>query len=453
MGSLQDGQPLERLNEIVKRAKERDPHLEEFHQVVDEVAESLKPVFEKHPEYLPDFERLLEPENVVNFRVPWIDDRGNSRVNRGFRVQQSHSLGPYKGGLRFHPTVNISIMKFLALEQVFKNSLTGLSLGGAKGGSDFDPKGKSEAEVMRFCQSFMTSLAKYIGPNRDVPAGDIGVGGREIGYLYGHYMRMTDHFEGAITGKSPEWGGSRLRPEATGYGIVYFLKAMLDTAGTDFKSIRVALSGSGNVASFAAEKVLELGGSVVSLSDSNGFLHFPDGITRQQLDQINHLKQVKRERLSSFPTTDSAKYYPSEKPWQKIDCEVAMPCATQNEIGKTEAEALVSRGVKFVVEGANMPLKSDATSIFRRNGIPLAPAKAANAGGVAVSGLEMAQNSSREQWGREEVDERLKQIMKSIYQQCRKAAEEYGHSGDLLSGSNIAAFLRVADAMHSQGCV
>eukprot|EP01138_Halocafeteria_seosinensis_P000990 gb/GECG01001013.1/.p1 GENE.gb/GECG01001013.1/~~gb/GECG01001013.1/.p1 ORF type:complete len:453 (+),score=70.81 gb/GECG01001013.1/:1-1359(+) len=449
----QNQKPLERLHQIVQAAKERDPHLEEYHQVVDEIAESLEPVFEKYPQYLPDFERLLEPENVVMFRVPWIDDQGNSRVNRGFRVQHSHTLGPYKGGLRFHPTVNISIMKFLALEQVFKNSLTGLSLGGAKGGSDFDPKGKSEAEVMRFCQSFMTSLAKYIGPNRDVPAGDIGVGGREIGYLYGQYLRMTNQFEGAITGKSPEWGGSVLRPEATGYGAVYFLKEMLETAAIDMKSIRVGISGSGNVASFAAEKIIELGGSVVSLSDSRGFLHFPNGITKQQLEEVNHLKQVKRDSLGSFPTSDSVKFYANEQPWQKLECEVAMPCATQNEIRKMEAEALVARGVKFVVEGANMPLNADAVNIMRKKGIPIAPAKAANAGGVAVSGLEMAQNSSREKWDREEVDERLKEIMKNIYQNCRNAAEEYGQSGDLLTGSNISGFLRVADAMHSQGTV
>lgn len=346
-----------------------------------------------------------------------------------------------------------SVVKFLGLEQIFKNSLTGLALGGAKGGSDFDPKGKSDSEVMRFCQSFMTSLAKYIGPNRDIPAGDIGVGGREIGYLYGQYRRITQQFEGAITGKGEEWGGSRLRPEATGYGAVYFLEEMMKNANTDVKGKRIVLSGSGNVAQFAAEKLIQLGAQVLSLSDSKGYLHFKDGLTTELLDQISELKNEKRGRLSEFPAEGSVSYVAGKQPWKEVACDVAMPCATQNEIGKEEAEVLVKNGVKFIVEGANMPLEAAAHKIMRANKIPVAPAKAANAGGVAVSGLEMAQNSSRDRWDRDVVDEKLRDIMASIYEKCRTAAKEYASDeSDLLAGSNIAGFLRVAYAVYSQGC-
>ena len=441
------------VKEAFELVKQRDPDQPEFHQAVWEVLETLEPVFEIHHEYKDAriLERLTEPERIITFRVPWVDDKGRVQVNRGMRVQFNSAIGPYKGGLRFHPSVNLGIIKFLGFEQIFKNSLTTLPMGGGKGGSDFDPKGKSENEVMSFCQSFMTELNRHIGPVTDVPAGDIGVGGREIGYMFGQYKRIRNEFTGVLTGKGLNWGGSLIRPEATGYGCVYFAQKMLQTKGDSFKGKTVAISGSGNVAQYAAEKVNELGGKVITLSDSGGSIHDPDGIDDDKLAYIMDLKNVKRGRISEYSEKYNVSYMDGERPWS-IPCDVALPCATQNEISGAEAKTLVKNGCKAVSEGANMPSDPQAVEIFLNNKILFGPGKAANAGGVAVSGLEMSQNSMRLSWSREEVDQKLHGIMKSIH----KACVDYGSNGktiDYVKGANIAGFIKVADAMIDQGVV
>ncbi|GMH40470.1 hypothetical protein BSKO_08374 [Bryopsis sp. KO-2023] len=442
----------ERVQALWERVKARDPDQPEFLQAVEEVLTTMKPVFEKRPEYIPVMERLCEPERQIMFRVPWVDDAGNIQVNRGYRVQFNSAIGPYKGGLRFHPTVTLSVVKFLGFEQIFKNSLTTLPMGGGKGGSDFDPKGKSDNEVMRFCQSFMTELSRHIGSNTDVPAGDIGVGGREIGYLFGQYKRLQNEFSGILTGKGFNWGGSNIRPEATGYGVVYFAKNALDYAGDSFKGKRVAVSGSGNVAQFTVEKLLEFGAIPVSLSDSSGTIIEEDGFTIEKLAMIMDIKNKQRERISVYAEkSSSAKFLKGERPWKHVSCDIAMPSATQNELDEEDAKALVAGGCKMVVEGANMPSTPEAIKHLNDNGVEFGPAKAANAGGVATSGLEMSQNSLRLQWSREEVDTKLQKIMKDIFDASRAAADEYGTN--LQAGSNIAGFLKVADSMLSQGCV
>uniref|UniRef100_A0A7S3G024 Glutamate dehydrogenase n=1 Tax=Palpitomonas bilix TaxID=652834 RepID=A0A7S3G024_9EUKA len=440
------------FDEIFEAVKARDPHQPEFLQAVREVFDSLKPVVEKEPKYLPILERICEPERAIQFRVPWVDDNGVEQVNRGFRVQFNSAIGPYKGGLRFHPSVNLSIIKFLGFEQIFKNSLTTLPMGGGKGGSDFDPKGRSDAEVMRFCQSFMTELQRHIGPNCDVPAGDIGVGGREIGFMFGQYKRLRNNFEGVLTGKGINWGGSLIRPEATGYGCVYFVDNMLTGAGKSIAGMTAAISGSGNVAQYATEKLIELGAKPVSLSDSSGHIYVESGIDREILDYVMQIKNVERKRISvvaeKFP--EKVKFVAGQRPWgYKVD--LALPCATQNEIDEADANTLVKNGVIAVGEGANMPSTLEATEVFLKNGVFFAPAKAANAGGVAVSGLEMSQNSLRLAWTREEVDEKLKKIMKDIYNNSSAAAEKYGLKSNLVAGANIAGFLKVADSMLAQG--
>ena len=425
----------------------------EFHQAVHEVVESLWDFLKDNPHYLHAkvLDRIIEPERVIQFRVPWRNDKGEVEVNRGFRVEFNSAIGPYKGGLRFHPSVNLGILKFLGFEQVFKNSLTTLPMGGGKGGSDFDPKGKSDNEVMSFCQSFMTELSRHIGPDTDVPAGDIGVGGREIGYLFGQYKRISNEFSGILTGKGLNWGGSLIRPEATGYGCVYFTEEMLNAIDDSIKGKNIAISGSGNVAQYAAEKVNELGGKVITLSDSGGSIHDPDGIDDDKLAYIMELKNVKRGRISEYSEKYNVSYMDGERPWS-IPCDVALPCATQNEISGTEAKTLVKNGCKAVSEGANMPSDPEAVEIFLNNKILFGPGKAANAGGVAVSGLEMSQNSMRLSWSREEVDQKLHGIMKSIHKACVK----YGSDGkriDYVKGANIAGFIKVADAMIDQGVV
>jgi glutamate dehydrogenase (NADP+) len=397
--------------------------------------------------------RLAEPERAIQFRVPWVDDQGKIQVNRAFRVQYNSAIGPYKGGLRFHPTVNLSVIKFLGFEQIFKNSLTTLPMGGGKGGSDFDPKGKSDNEVMRFCQSFMTELYRHIGPNTDVPAGDIGVGGREIGYLFGQYKRMTGNFEGILTGKGPQYGGSLIRPEATGYGAVYFAQNMLAANGQSLADKKCTISGSGNVAQYCAEKLLELGACILTFSDSNGYVLEKSGFTHAQIQEVMRIKNVARGRISDYTKFSStAVYVAGKRPWE-VPCDVAFPCATQNEIEKADAETLVKNGCKAVVEGANMPSTNDAVEVYHANKVFYGPAKAANAGGVAVSGLEMSQNSQRLSWTREEVDNHLKRIMKDIFDACNKSATEYGKPGNYQMGANIAGFRKVADAMIAQGCV
>lgn len=419
-------------------------------QAVEEVLESLQPLFAKKPHYLKVLSAICEPERAIQFRVPWMDDNNVMQINRGFRVQYNQAIGPYKGGLRFHPSVNLSIIKFLGFEQIFKNALTTLPMGGGKGGSDFDPKGKSDAEVLRFTQSFMTELSRYIGPDIDVPAGDIGVGGREIGYMFGQYKRMNGSHDGCLTGKGQGWGGSLIRPEATGYGAVYALKCCLDSRGEEFKGKRVLISGSGNVAQYAGEKLLEFGASVISFSDSSGTIIEPAGFTRAQLDQIFEIKG-RRGRCSEYKS-ETSKYHAGVRPWKLVACDVALPCATQNEVDASDASALVANGCQFLFEGANMPSTPEAINIFKPKGVYF-PAKAANAGGVAVSGLEMAQNSARYNWTREEVDGKLKTIMKSIWDQCSNTAEELGHPGDYQLGANAAGFMKVADAMIAQGQV
>jgi len=431
----------------------KNPSEDEFHQAVQEVAETLLPFIEENPKYKQSkiLERIAEAERIVIFRVPWTNDMGEVQVNRGFRIEMNSAIGPYKGGLRFHPTVNLGILKFLAFEQVFKNSLTTLPMGGGKGGSDFDPKGKSDDEVMRFCQSFMNELYRHIGPNTDVPAGDIGVGGREIGFLFGTYKKLKNEFTGVLTGKGREWGGSLIRPEATGYGTVYFAEHMLKTKGDSFKGKNVLISGSGNVAQFATEKVTQLGGKVITLSDSSGFIHDPDGIDKEKLEYIMQLKNVKRGRIKEYAEKYSVKYYDGKRPWS-IKADVALPCATENEINGDDAQTLVNNGVYCIAEGANMPSTIEAVDIYLKNKILYGPGKAANAGGVAVSGLEMSQNSLRMSWTREEVDEKLFKIMSDIHETCVK----HGRDGDFINyvkGANIGGFVKVADAMIAQGVI
>ena len=431
----------------------KNPEQKEFHQAVREVVESVWDFVEENPQYKEAkiLERMVEPERVIMFRVPWTDDKGEVQVNRGFRIEMNSAIGPYKGGLRFHPTVNLGILKFLAFEQVFKNSLTTLPMGGGKGGSDFDPKGKSDDEVMRFCQSFMTELQRHIGPNTDVPAGDIGVGGREIGYLFGQYKRLRNEFTGVLTGKGLNWGGSLIRPEATGYGCVYFAKEMLATRGETFEGKTVTVSGSGNVAQFATEKVNELGGKVVTLSDSNGTIHDPEGITPEKLAWVMELKNVKRGRIKEYKAKFGGEYLEGRRPWG-VKCDVALPCATQNEIDTAEAKGLVDGGCVCVSEGANMPTEPEGIEVFQKAKILYGPGKAANAGGVATSGLEMSQNSMRLNWSREEVDERLHGIMINIHEACVKHGKD-GDYIDYVKGANIAGFIKIADAMLDQGVV
>lgn len=449
------------MEQIVELIQTRDPEQNEFHQAVEEVVETVKPVLERNPEYRQQavLERITEPERVLMFRVPWMGDNGQVMVNRGFRVEMNSAIGPYKGGLRFHPSVNLGIIKFLAFEQVFKNSLTTLAMGGGKGGSDFDPKGKSDNEVMRFCQSFMSELFRHIGPNTDVPAGDIGVGAREIGYLFGMYKKLSNEFTGVLTGKSLNWGGSLIRPEATGYGNVYFAAEMLQTRGETFEGKSCLVSGSGNVAQFTTEKILELGGKVLTMSDSSGYVFDEEGIDSERLAYIMDLKNIRRGRISEYVNKyANAVYVPVDphldfNPLWDHQAECAMPCATQNEINEVDAANLLKNGVYLVSEGANMPSVPGAVDQFIDNKILYGPGKAANAGGVAVSGLEMAQNSMRLAWPREEVDARLKHIMKSIHETCIDAADTYGVSGNYVAGANIAGFVKVVNAMLDQGLV
>jgi glutamate dehydrogenase (NADP+) len=449
------------MSDILEFIKARDPGEKEFHQAVQEVLETVQPVLDRNPEYRQSavLERITEPERVIMFRVPWMDDQGQVNVNRGFRIEMSSAIGPYKGGLRFHPSVNLSILKFLAFEQVFKNALTTLSMGGGKGGSDFDPKGKSDNEVMRFCQSFMTELSRHIGPDTDIPAGDIGVGAREIGYLFGMYKRLRNEFTGVLTGKSLGWGGSLIRPEATGYGCVYFASEMLATRDDSLEGKTCLVSGSGNVAQFTVEKAIELGGKVVTLSDSSGYIYDEEGIDEDKLAFVKRLKNIRRGRISEYVDKYSETVYTEADStldynplWNhKADC--AFPSATQNEINGKDAQNLVNNGVYLISEGANMPSTPEAIDIFLDNKLLYAPGKAANAGGVAVSGLEMAQNSMRLSWPREEVDSRLRTIMKSIHRSCLDAAEEYGQPGNYMAGANIAGFVKVVTAMLDQGLV
>ena len=431
----------------------RDPHQGEFHQAVFEVLSTLTPLVARKPEYqdLAIFERIVEPERQLMFRVPWSDDQGRIHVNRGFRVQFNSALGPYKGGLRFHPSVNLSIIKFLGFEQIFKNSLTGLPMGGAKGGANFNPKGKSDAEIMRFCQSFMTELQRHIGPNVDVPAGDIGVGGREIGYLFGQYRRVRNSFDaGVLTGKGLTWGGSFARTEATGYGLVYFAQEMLRARGDSFEGKRVVVSGSGNVAIYATEKAQQLGAKVVAVSDSSGFVIDEEGI---DVDLLKDVKEVRRGRVSDYAAERPSAHFFSEGSIWEVPCDVALPCATQNELGLEGVEALIHNGVQMVAEGANMPTTPEAIDELRRAGVLYAPGKASNAGGVATSGLEMQQNSGRTQWPFEETDAKLHQILVGIHENCLATADEYGVPGDYVAGANLAGFIKVADAMVAQGLI
>ncbi|MEC7253870.1 MAG: NADP-specific glutamate dehydrogenase [Candidatus Thermoplasmatota archaeon] len=448
------------VKEIYDAVVARDPEQPEFHQAVWEVLESLGPALERHPEYVDIVKRVVEPERLIHFRVPWVDDNGNEHVNRGFRIQFNGAIGPYKGGLRFHPSVNASILKFLAFEQIFKNSLTGLPMGGGKGGSDFDPKGKSDAEVMRFCQSFMMELWRHIGQDCDVPAGDIGVGGREIGYMYGMYRKLRNEFQaGVLTGKGLSYGGSLIRPEATGYGLVYFAREMLAAQGQSFDGKLVSISGSGNVAQFACEKVLDLGGKPVTMSDSSGFIHDPAGIDREKLAWIMDLKNNRRGRISEYAahfdgvTFTASAPEPTPNGLWGINVDVALPCATQNELNGAEAQMLVDNNVMAVAEGANMPCTPEAVEVFQKNNVLFAPGKASNAGGVATSGLEMSQNSLRLSWTREEVDEKLDAIMVGIHKAAYETAKEYGRDGDYVFGANVAGFLKIAEAMQAQGVV
>jgi glutamate dehydrogenase (NADP+) len=442
------------IKDVYEQVLKRNAGEPEFHQAVKEVLDSLGPVLDKHPEYLEAkiLERIVEPERQIMFRVPWQDDKGNIQVNRGLRFEFNSALGPYKGGLRFHPTVNASILKFLGFEQVFKNALTTLPMGGGKGGSDFDPKGKSDNEVMRFCQSFMTELFRHIGPQTDVPAGDIGVGGREIGYLFGQYKRLSNEFTGVLTGKALNWGGSLIRPEATGYGCVYFAEEMLKTRGESFEGKICTVSGSGNVAQYTIEKLNHLGAKAVSLSDSNGTIYDPDGIDDEKLTFVLELKNVLRGRIKEYAEKYGVEYRENERPWG-IKCDCAFPSATQNEIDGEDAKTLLGNGCTLVAEGANMPSTPEAIEQYLAKKILYGPAKAANAGGVATSGLEMSQNAQMRSWAREEVDQRLHDIMIAIHNQCFEAAEEYGQAGNLLMGANIAGFVKVADSMLDQGLV
>jgi len=449
------------VEDLMNQVIAKNPAQPEFHQAVREVLESLETVIEKHPEYRSAtiLERIVEPERVMMFRVPWVDDQGEIHVNRGYRIEMNSAIGPYKGGLRFHPSVNLGILKFLAFEQVFKNSLTTLPMGGGKGGSDFDPKGKSDNEVMRFCQAFMTELSRHIGPNTDVPAGDIGVGGREIGFLFGQYKKIRNEFTGVLTGKGLNWGGSLIRPEATGFGSVYFAAEMLATRGETFEGKTCLVSGSGNVAQYTVEKLIELGGKVVTLSDSGGYIYDEAGIDRDKLAFVMELKNVRRGRIKEYADKyNTATYTPVDpardhNPLWDHKAECAFPSATQNEINENDAENLFKNGVYVVCEGANMPTTPEGAHLFLEKGILYGPGKAANAGGVAVSGLEMAQNSMRYAWTREEVDNRLRMIMKNIHSACVEASERFGTDGNYVNGANIAGFLTVADAMMDQGIV
>ena len=449
------------MDDFIKKVKEKDPGEKEFHQAVEEVLAAVRPVLDRHPEYgrLAILERIVEPERIIMFRVPWMDDDGQVHVNRGFRVEMNSALGPYKGGLRFHPSVNLGIMKFLAFEQVFKNSLTTLNMGGGKGGSDFNPKGKSDNEIMRFCQSFMAELFRHIGPHTDIPAGDIGVGSREIGFLFGTYKKLKNEFTGVLTGKNLNWGGSLMRPEATGYGCVYFAAEMLATRSDTLEGKICLVSGSGNVAQYTAEKILHLGGRVVTLSDSSGFIYDEEGIDAEKLQFVKHLKNIRRERIRLYTDKYPAAIYTPADPaldcnplWNyRADC--AFPSATENEINGHDAQNIINNGVFVVAEGANMPSTPEAVDIFLDNKILYAPSKAANAGGVAVSGLEMAQNSMRLNWPADEVADRLTIIMKSIHRTCLDAAKEYNRPGDYVTGANIAAFIKVVNAILDQGLV
>lgn len=440
------------LQNVMDQVIKRNPNEPEFHQAVREVLESLEPVAEKHPEWVAAgiFDRIVEPERQIIFRVPWVDDKGRVQVNRGYRIQFNSAIGPYKGGIRLHPSVYSGIIKFLGFEQIFKNSLTGLPMGGAKGGSDFDPKGKSDGEVMRFCQSFMFELARHIGPDTDVPAGDIGTGGREIGYMFGMYKKMQNEFTGVLTGKGLTWGGSLARTEATGYGLCYFMEeAMRTIRGKSFKGATVVISGSGNVAIYATEKAQQLGAKVVALSDSNGYIYDPDGI---KLDTVKQIKEVERKRISEYVKAHpTATYTEGCSGIWSIKCDIALPCATQNEIDEASAKKLVANGCFAVGEGANMPSTPEAVEVFLKNNLVFGPAKAANAGGVATSGLEMCQNSMRYSWTFEEVDAKLKEIMINIFKNASKAAKDYGFGDNLVAGANIAGFEKVASAMYAQG--
>jgi glutamate dehydrogenase/leucine dehydrogenase len=442
------------VNEFMAKIIAKNPGEKEFHQAVKEVTESLVPFIEENPKYkvAKILERIAEPERVILFRVPWVDDKGEIQINKGYRIEMNSAIGPYKGGLRFHPTVNLGILKFLAFEQVFKNSLTTLPMGGGKGGSDFDPKGKSDMEVMRFCQSFMTELQRHIGPDTDVPAGDIGVGGREIGFMFGQYKRLRNEFTGVLTGKGIEWGGSLIRPEATGYGQVYFAEEMLKTRGDSMKGKICTVSGSGNVAQYATEKATMLGAKVVTMSDSNGFIHDPDGITPEKLQFVMYLKNVKRGRIEEYAQKYGCKYYEGQRPWI-IKCDVALPSATQNEVDGNDARALIQNGCFVVSEGANMPSTPEAIEVYQNAKILYGPGKAANAGGVATSGLEMSQNSMRLSWTREEVDHRLHNIMINIHANCVKWGKDETGYIDYVKGANIGGFVKVADAMLAHGIV
>jgi glutamate dehydrogenase (NADP+) len=451
----------EYVSDLMAEVLAKNPAEPEFHQAVQEVAESLTLVYERHPEYRAAriLERIIEPERVIMFRVPWVDDQGEVHINRGYRIEMNSAIGPYKGGLRFHPSVNLGILKFLAFEQVFKNSLTTLPMGGGKGGSDFDPKGKSDLKIMRFCQAFMSELFRHIGPNTDVPAGDIGVGGREIGYLFGMYRKLRNEFTGVLTGKGLNWGGSLIRPEATGYGAVYFAAEMLATRGKTLEGMKCLVSGSGNVAQFTIQKILQLGGTVLTLSDSNGYIYDEQGIDSDKLSYVMELKNVRRGRIQEFASKYKSAVYTQVDPklehnplWDhKADC--AFPSATQNEINGKDAQNLLKNGVFVVSEGANMPSTPEGVNIFLDEKILYGPGKAANAGGVAVSGLEMAQNSQRLPWTREEVDNRLRLIMQSIHSTCVQTAERFGSPGNYVNGANIGGFLKVADAMMDQGVI
>lgn len=442
------------IDQFLEKVKKRNNGEQEFLQAVTEVAESIIPYIQQVPQYKNArlLERIVEPERVIIFRVPWLNDKGEVEVNRGFRVQMNSSIGPYKGGLRFHPSVTLSVLKFLAFEQVFKNSLTGLPMGGGKGGSDFDPKGKSDNEVMKFCQSFMTELYRHVGADIDVPAGDIGVGKREIGYLFGQYKRIRGEFSGVLTGKGYEWGGSLIRPEATGYGLVYFVEEILKATGDSLVGKKVVISGSGNVAQFAVEKCIERGAVVLTMSDSEGFIYDPDGIDESKLAYIKHLKDVERGRIKEYATKYNCSFYAGERPW-KIKCDIALPNATQNELNGDDAIQLVNNGCICVAEGANMPCTPEAVATFHKSRIFYAPGKASNAGGVAVSGLEMSQNSQRYAWTREEVDNKLKSIMRDIHKICLRYGKEKDGYVDYEKGANIGGFVKIADSMLAQGVV
>ncbi|KAJ5074440.1 nadp-specific glutamate dehydrogenase 1-related [Anaeramoeba ignava] len=443
----------EEVKRILEGVKKRDPDQPEFYQAVEEVCTTLIPLLEKEPKYIPILERIVEPERVVMFRVAWVDDKGKEHVNRGYRVQFNSAIGPYKGGLRFRDNVNLSIIKFLGFEQIFKNALTTLPMGGGKGGSDFEPKGKSDLEVMRFCQSFMSELFRHIGPNTDVPAGDIGVGGREIGFLFGMYKKIVNRFEGVLTGKGANWGGSLIRPEATGYGAVYFMEKMLAANDMDMKGKKVLVSGAGNVAQYCVEKLLHVGAIPLTVSDTSGCVYEPEGFTHEKLAYVFKIKNEERKPISEYTKySKEAQFFPKENPWRRFKADIAMPCATQNEVDTEDAKALVANGVKAIGEGANMPSTPGAIAVYFENNVLYGPAKAVNAGGVAVSGLEMSQNSLRLSWTREEVDAKLKKIMGDIFDSCFNAAKTYAKNPkDYMTGANIAGFLKVAEAMLQQG--